>query len=93
MTAYFDVPHGQAVSITLREFLEYNYDVRNNDLTGKKTVEEIKSSIEEIVSLTGSENVKQAKEKNYEFNEEHKFENKAFRIEYKNRKRFRYNYG
>ena len=26
LTAYFDIPHGQAVSLTLNEFLKFNYE-------------------------------------------------------------------
>jgi alcohol dehydrogenase class IV len=63
MTSYFNVPHGQAVSITLGEFMEYNYGVSEKDISGTKSVFEIKQSIEELISLTGCKDIDEAKEK------------------------------
>lgn len=63
MTSYFGVPHGQAVSISLGEFLEYNYEVTDNDIAGSLSVENVRTSIDEIVAASGCKNVAGLKEK------------------------------
>lgn len=61
LTSYFGVPHGQAVSLTLGEFLEYNYNVTEKDSTVSENAEYIKRSIDELIKLMGCSNVTDAK--------------------------------
>lgn len=60
MTSYFGVTHGQAVSITLKEFLKYNYEVNESDLTDKRGVDHVKSSIERIIKIMDCKNTDEA---------------------------------
>lgn len=63
MTTYFGVPHGQAVSISLGEFLEYNYGVTKKDYTGSGNFGDVISSMENLIKLFGSKDIKEAKVK------------------------------
>ena len=61
MTSYFGIRHGQAVSITLGEFLEYNNGVNEKDIAGNKSVEEVKRTTKELISMFGSNDAVEAK--------------------------------
>ncbi|MEO6695296.1 MAG: phosphonoacetaldehyde reductase [Ignavibacteria bacterium] len=63
MTSFFGITHGQAVSLTLGEFLKYNYEVSESDKIDKRGVEYVKCTIEELAKIIGCENVYDAKEK------------------------------
>ncbi|MDQ3194436.1 MAG: phosphonoacetaldehyde reductase, partial [Bacteroidota bacterium] len=54
MTSYFGIPHGQAVSITLGEFLEFNCGVNENDIVGKKSIGEVRKTLEQLSGFLGS---------------------------------------
>jgi alcohol dehydrogenase class IV len=60
MTSYFGVPHGQAVCFTLGEFLEYNYELNENELTDIRGMKFVRNSIEEISELLGCNTVSEA---------------------------------
>ncbi len=57
MTRMFGIPHGQAVCITIGEFLKFNYAVNSADCNDSRGEFHVKSSIEEIFKLTGSSDV------------------------------------
>lgn len=57
-TSYFNIPHGQAVAITLPFFLSYNYMVTREDCNDSRGFKYVQNSILEIARLLGSENVK-----------------------------------
>ncbi|MEO8447392.1 MAG: phosphonoacetaldehyde reductase, partial [bacterium] len=63
MTSYFGIPHGQAVCITLAEFLEYNFNVTENDVTGNKNPDDVKSTFDELLHLLECKNIADAKRK------------------------------
>lgn len=63
LTSYFNVPHGQAVSITLGEFLEYNSKVSEDDKQGNKSSAELKNAIEGLIKILGCSSVEDAKGK------------------------------
>lgn len=63
LTSYFGIPHGQAVSLTLGEFLEYNYNVTEKDVTVSGKAKIVKSSIDELIKLMGCSNAADAKSK------------------------------
>lgn len=67
MTSYFDVPHGQAVALTLAEMLEYNSRVTDADLLDDRGVEYVRRTIDEIVHLLGAADVQSAKHRIYSF--------------------------
>ncbi|MBK8551379.1 MAG: phosphonoacetaldehyde reductase [Ignavibacteria bacterium] len=61
MTTNFGTVHGQAVGITLGEFLEYNYNVSGKDLNGRKSLSEVKNNMDELLKLLGCKNVTEGK--------------------------------
>lgn len=63
MTSYFGVPHGQAVSITLGDFLVYNYNVTEKDITDKRGVNFVKRNLDDLVKLLECKNVYDGREK------------------------------
>jgi len=63
MTSYFGIPHGQAVCITLAEFLEYNFNVTENDVTGGRNPDDVKSTFDELLHLLECKNIADGKRK------------------------------
>ena len=63
LTSYFGIPHGQAVSLTLGEFLVYNYEVSEKDLADPRGVEFVRRSINEVVERMGCKDVNEARSK------------------------------
>lgn len=57
LTAWFGIPHGQAVSFTLPSFLEYNSLVTSEDVADKRGVEYVKKIVYEIISFLGCKTV------------------------------------
>lgn len=62
ITSNYNLPHGHAVAITLSSFLEYNYGLTEEDCNDSRGVEYVKSRIEEIFELLGTQNVGQARQ-------------------------------
>ena len=62
MTAHFGVPHGQAVSLSLPYFFEFNYDVSENDVLDPRGPAYVKKTLDEIVALLGYHSIQEAKE-------------------------------
>ena len=63
ITAYFDVPHGQAVALTIAQMLIYNSNVTEEDVLDQRGVGYVKRTIKEIVNLLGTKNVEEASTK------------------------------
>lgn len=63
LTSYFGVPHGQAVSVTLGAFLEYNHAVTEVDALGAGGARAAKASVDAVIALLGCAGPKQAREK------------------------------
>ena len=63
ITSYFNVLHGHAVALTLGQMLVYNSSVTKNDLSDKRGVDYVKTTIDEIVNLIGAWNAEEASEK------------------------------
>ncbi|MDQ3020498.1 MAG: phosphonoacetaldehyde reductase [Bacteroidota bacterium] len=61
MTSCFGITHGQAVSISLGEFLEYNYGVTEKDSVGSRSAVKNKNSIEQLIKLFRCQSVEEAK--------------------------------
>ena len=62
MTSYFGIPHGQAVCITLAEFLEYNYNVTETDLAEGMKLNVVKKNNEDLIRLFNCVDPVQAKD-------------------------------
>ncbi len=60
LTRKFGIPHGQAVCITLGEFLRYNYEVSSSDCNDARGENFVKSSIDDIIRLTGAGDVNES---------------------------------
>lgn len=63
MTSFFGIPHGQAVSISLGEFLKYNFELTDADVSDIRGADFVKKSILEISNLLGCIDVYEAAEK------------------------------
>lgn len=63
MTSHYGVPHGQAVSFTLGDFLVYNYNVNEDDINDKRGVSFVKKTFEELIKLIGCKSVYEGREK------------------------------
>lgn len=57
ITSYFGVPHGQAVSVTLPYFLEFNYDVTDETCLDSRGSEYVKKTIMELCEIFEVDNV------------------------------------
>jgi len=51
MTSYFGIPHGQAVSITLGEFMKFNYGITESENNDPRGAEYVKKTVSEIAAL------------------------------------------
>ena len=60
MTSYFGIPHGQAVGISLSEFLKYNFDVSEKDINDKRGIEYVRKTIQEISEFMNCKNTEEA---------------------------------
>jgi alcohol dehydrogenase len=56
ITSYFNVPHGQAVAITLQEFIGYNAAVTEETKQGNQSVDEIRKNLISIYRAFNVEN-------------------------------------
>jgi len=61
LTAYFGIPHGHAVALTLPSVMVYNYNV-NADVLDKRGSDYVRKAITEIAHLFGANSVRQARE-------------------------------
>lgn len=60
MTSFFDVAHGQAVSITLPLLFQFNHHVTKTDCLDERGVDYVKQTLNELVSLMGHESIEGA---------------------------------
>lgn len=63
LTSHFGVPHGQAVSVTLGAFLEYNHAVTEADALGAGGAPAAKASVDAVIGLLGCAGPKEARAK------------------------------
>jgi alcohol dehydrogenase class IV len=61
MTSRYGVPHGQAVSITLPSFFEYNYFVSDKDVVDKRGLDYVKITMNELLVLLNCNDIMSAK--------------------------------
>ncbi len=60
MTSYFNVPHGQAVALTIPEMFIYNADVTKNDLLDKRGVNYVKLVMNNLAKMVGCKDIEDA---------------------------------
>ncbi len=61
ITSCFNIPHGHAVSLTLGEMLEYNFNVNKADCLDLRGTGYVKKTIQELINLIGGGTLKGAK--------------------------------
>lgn len=61
LTSHFGIPHGLAVSLTIPDFLAYNYAVTKEDAEDSRGIEYIHKTINEILNLLGGKNILDSK--------------------------------
>ncbi|MBK9332882.1 MAG: phosphonoacetaldehyde reductase [Ignavibacteria bacterium] len=61
MTSHFGIPHGQAVCITLPEFLEFNYFLTDENISAGINKEEHRDLMNELSLILGYKNISDAK--------------------------------
>lgn len=62
ITSFYEVPHGQAVSVTLPYFVEYNSNIEKNDCADNRGHEYVKKTIHELCEMFGVSSAKHLKE-------------------------------
>lgn len=62
MTSYFNIPHGQAVSLTLPPMLEFNYSVSEENCLDTRGVKFVKKSMMELFSIIGASDSLESRE-------------------------------
>ncbi|MES2205271.1 MAG: phosphonoacetaldehyde reductase [Pseudomonadota bacterium] len=60
LTSRFSIAHGQAVSISIPWFFEYNYAVNDNDILDSRGVNAVKKTLDEIIYLLGYSSASEA---------------------------------
>lgn len=63
ITSYFNVPHGQAVALTLPSMIVFNSEVNNNDVLDIRGCDYVKETMKELITLLGTSTFIEAKEK------------------------------
>ncbi|MES2409252.1 MAG: phosphonoacetaldehyde reductase [Patescibacteria group bacterium] len=61
-TSHFNIPHGQAVSLTLPQILIYNSEVNEENNNDPRGVSYVKQTIDEIIEILGTKTPKEASE-------------------------------
>jgi len=61
LTAHFGIPHGQAVGLTLGEFLVFNSQVSDIDVSDPRGASYVKKSIDEICELMNAKDPESAR--------------------------------
>ena len=61
MTSFYGIPHGQAVCITLSEFLEYNFNVTESDLMPGLNINEVRAIHENLLRILKCRDVNDGK--------------------------------
>ena len=62
MTAHFDIPHGQAVGLSLPHFLAFNAEVSEADVLDARGMAYVQKTLRELLELLGAEGIAEAKE-------------------------------
>lgn len=63
ITSYFNVPHGHAVALTLPYFIEFNYDIKPEQLQDKRGERFVRKTMDKLIRLLKTKNPSDAKNK------------------------------
>lgn len=63
ITSYFNVPHGQAVALTLPPMIIYNSKVSRSDILDSRGLNYVKDTMKNLISIIGANNFLEAKQK------------------------------
>lgn len=63
ITSYFNIPHGQAVALTLPAMVVFNSEVNNEDVLDLRGYDYVKETMKELITLIGTSTFNEAKEK------------------------------
>jgi alcohol dehydrogenase class IV len=63
ITSYFNIPHGHAVTLTMPEMLDFNYNLTENDCNDKRGSSFVKQRIREIFNIIRAVDGYDAKDK------------------------------
>ncbi len=63
LTAYFNIPHGHAVALTLPAVLEYNYKVSSRDILDKRGAGYVRKTMKEIFEMLGARSLEGARDR------------------------------
>jgi alcohol dehydrogenase class IV len=63
LTAYFNIPHGHAVALSLPYFIEFNNDISPENLQDSRGVKFVRKRLDELVGILGVKTSDHAKEK------------------------------
>ena len=61
MTSYYGIPHGQAVCVTLAEFLEFNFNVTESDLMPGLILNEVSANHEKLLRILKCRDISEGK--------------------------------
>lgn len=61
MTSYYGIPHGQAVCVTLAEFLEFNFNVTESDLMPGLNLNEVRANHEKLLRILKCRDISEGK--------------------------------
>lgn len=61
MTSYYGIPHGQAVCVTLAEFLEFNFNVTESDLMPGLNFNEVRANHEKLLRILKCRDISEGK--------------------------------
>jgi alcohol dehydrogenase class IV len=67
ITSYYNIPHGQAVALTLPSMILFNSKVNESDVLDPRGVKYVKKIMSEIITIIGASNFIEAKEKMEKF--------------------------
>jgi alcohol dehydrogenase class IV len=57
LTGYYNIPHGNAVFLTLPSFFEYNYGVTEEDCLDARGAEYVRRTMEELADMLGAKSI------------------------------------
>jgi len=62
ITSFYDIPHGQAVAVTMPSFIEFNSHVCDMDCNDRRGAGNVRKKLEKMISLMECENAREAKQ-------------------------------
>jgi alcohol dehydrogenase len=57
ITAYLGIPHGHAVALTIRQFIDYNFKVTADDINDPNGINTVRNNLLDIVNILGCSSI------------------------------------